>query len=211
MQPIFPRRMGRLRAGEPHAPPSNGPIATTDPGDLPDARVRNTGPHRPLWSLRPLQWLARGGGAAPVLLAGALVVAASSALAGSTFASFTRATSNAANTFTTATINLTAVPRQTAGGADNTAGNDIFSGTSSTTVTVGDVIPGDNFTRYLTLNNTGSVAADFSVTVTGSDNASSALVDGGAKSLKLQLQECTDNSFGSCATNVYHSGGNPTT
>ncbi|MBI3971112.1 MAG: hypothetical protein HY332_07460, partial [Chloroflexi bacterium] len=47
--------------------------------------------------------------------------------------------------------------------------------------------------------------------VTGSDNASSALVDGGAKSLKLQLQECTDNSFGSCATNVYHSGGNPTT
>ncbi|MBI3974415.1 MAG: hypothetical protein HY332_24305, partial [Chloroflexi bacterium] len=164
------------------------------------------------WWRRPLQWLARGGGgAAPVLLAGALVVAASSALAGSTFASFTRATSNAANTFTAATVNLTAVPRQTAGGADNPAGNDVFTGTSSTTVTVGDVLPGDNFTRYLTLTNTGSIAADFSVTVTGSDNASSALVDGGAKSLKLQLQECTDNSFGSCATNVYHSGGNPTT
>ena len=138
-----------------------------------------------------------------VLLAVAGVAVAGSALAGSgTMAAFTRTTSNTANTFQAATVNLTTTPN---GGS---AGGAIF---QTTSLTIDKIIPGDSFTRYLTLHNSGDVAADLSLSVTASgttDAGVNALVDNGAKSLKLYIASC-NSDFSTCGTDVYGTSASP--
>lgn len=71
-------------------------------------------------------------------------------------------------------------------------------GTATFSQSVSDMAPGDNITRYLTLQNTGALAAkDIKMQVVGTGDAS---LNSGAKQLKVTVSSCdTAFSSGTCA------------
>jgi hypothetical protein len=80
---------------------------------------------------------------------------------------------------------------------------------ASSTVTIDDVVPGDQWVRYITLTNNGSVNADFAFRADASDNAGGALVNGvttgSGRSFTLQVDQCTDAACGSTSS-LYAAG-----
>src|SRR5579859_3684619 len=130
-------------------------------------------------------------------LAGATAIAATTLLGGTTMATLSHATVVPSDPFKIATMDISEV--STIPGGASTAGNtSVFGGIAmaSNTVTIDNVVPGDQWVRYITLTNTGTVNADFSFRSDASDNAGGALVNvvttGSGRSFTLKVDQCND-------------------
>jgi hypothetical protein len=150
-------------------------------------------------------------------LAGATAIAATTLFGGATMATLSHATVVPADPFRIATMGISEVST-IPGGASTAADTSVFGGIAmaTNTVTIDNVVPGDQWVRYITLTNTGTVNADFAFRADASDNAGGALVNGvttgSGRSFTLQVDQCTDatqtSAAAACATltNLYAAG-----
>jgi len=150
-------------------------------------------------------------------LAGATAIAATTLFGGSTMATLSHATVVPSDPFKIATMGIdevSTIPGGASTGSDHSVFGDVAM--ASNTVTIDNVVPGDQWVRYITLTNTGTVNADFSFRADASDNAGGALVNGvttgSGRSFTLKVDQCNDatqtSAAAACATlnNIYPAG-----
>jgi hypothetical protein len=124
------------------------------------------------------------------LAALAVVVVSGAYVNQGTLAGFNATKTNATNTISTATLDLTAVPN---GGADG----------GSLNVPVTDFIPGDWVQKGVAVANTGNIAASLTLTIADANpggSASHTTLKGtdANNSLKLTVERCMDNTYTTC-------------
>jgi hypothetical protein len=159
-------------------------------------------------------------------LAGATAIAATTLLGGSTMATLSHATVVPSDPFKIATMGIEALSTHTDGTIDGTVAANVTTDQNksvfgavamgSSLVTIDNVIPGDQWVRYITLTNTGTVPADFSFRADANDNAGGALVNGvttnGGRSFTLKVDQCNGatqtSAAAACGTlnNIYAAG-----
>ena len=134
---------------------------------------------------------------------GATAIVATTLFGGATMATLSHATVTPADPFKVSTMGIDAVSTNPATNATTGSDHSDFGDVAmaSSTVTIDDVVPGDQWVRYITLTNNGSVNADFAFRADASDNAGGALVNGvttgSGRSFTLQVDQCTDAACGS--------------
>jgi hypothetical protein len=134
---------------------------------------------------------------------GATAIVATTLFGGATMATLSHATVTPADPFKVATVAIDAVSTNPTTNATTGSDHSVFGDVAmaNSTVTIDNVVPGDQWVRYITLTNNGSVNADFAFRADASDNAGGALVNGvttgSGRSFTLQVDQCTDSTCGS--------------
>jgi hypothetical protein len=133
---------------------------------------------------------------------GATAIVATTLFGGATMATLSHATVTPADPFKVATVGIESVTTDATGTVTGTTNNSVFGDVAmaASTVTIDNVVPGDQWVRYVTLKNNGTVNTDFAFRSDASDNAGGALVNGvtsgSGRSFKLQVDQCTDAACG---------------
>lgn len=118
------------------------------------------------------------------VVAGLFLIAGIAALTSSSLALFADNASVASNTFSVGTIDITTSP-------------------TSAVVTFSAMVPGEQVTAPLTVNNAGTAEFRYAVTSTTTENTLAAQLD---LTIKVGVTTCTDAGFGTDGTVVYTTG-----